>query len=471
VDQGELLIELEPVSTPALITINVDKTTIMNPIRHFLQNLRYDDLPQPIVEQAVRCLYDLVATAAAGSQTQLSAIIHRHVAQQFAAPQQGPSARPLLGGQAVSVSGAALAGGMMIDAIDAHDGHRLTKGHVGCALLPSLVALLEASGKKPSGPEFITLLVAGYEIGTRAGIALHATAPDYHTSGAWNAVNCAALGAHLLGASATQFEHAIGIAEYHGPRSQMMRGVDHPTMLKDGSGWGAMAGVSAAFLAMDGFTGAPAVTVTRPEVESIWADLGDNWLIMDQYFKPFPCCRWAHPCIDAALSLIRGGDMDLDQIESIRVYTFHEATRLNQGIPINTEQAQYATAFPIAAAVVYGRVEVAQIDGAGLTDPATLAMCRRVSLVEHQAYNALFPAERWAHVTIVLKDGRQFTSEPHTAVGDPDNPLPVSRLEAKYNALTRPVWGENKAQQVMVATRKLLEPTSSLAGYLALLRT
>ncbi len=97
-------------------------------------------------------------------------------------------------------------------------------------------------------------------------------------------------------------------------------------------------------------------------------------------------------------------------------------------------------------------------------------MCRRVSLVEHDDYNAVFPAERWAHVTIDLKDGRQLKSEPHTAVGDPDNPIPESRLEAKYAALTLPVWGESKAQQVMDATRRLLEPTSTLAGYLALLR-
>jgi hypothetical protein len=27
---------------------------------------------------------------------------------------------------------------------------------------------------------------------------------------------------------------ALGIAEYHGPRSQMMRCIDHPTMVKDG---------------------------------------------------------------------------------------------------------------------------------------------------------------------------------------------------------------------------------------------
>jgi 2-methylcitrate dehydratase PrpD len=442
----------------------------MKPIRIFLERLHYDDLPQIVREQAVRCLYDLVATAAAGSQTELASIIHRHVQHQFAAPAHGPSAHPLFGGNPVSASGAALAGGMMIDAIDSHDGHRLTKGHVGCALLPGLVALLEATGKRISGPEFITLLVAGYEIGTRAGIALHATTSDYHTSGAWSAVNCAALGAHLMGANEEQFDHAIGIAEYHGPRSQMMRGVDHPTMLKDGSGWGAMAGVSAALLAMDGFSGAPALTVTDPEVEAIWADLGENWRIMEQYFKPYPCCRWAHPGIDAVLSVIQGRNIDVDQIKEVKVHTFHEATRLYQGIPTNTEQAQYATAFPIAVALVHGKVEATQIDGIGLTDPTTLAMCRRVSLVEYEAYNAVFPAERWAHVTIALKDGNVLTSEPHTAVGDPDNPITESRLKAKYVALTYPAWGEGKAQRVMHATQSLLESDSTLAQYLDTLR-
>lgn len=443
----------------------------MNPIRFFLQGLRFDDLPKPVVEQAVRCLCDLAATAAAGSQTRLSAIIHRHARQQFAAPAEGPCARPLLGGTPVSASGAALAGAMTIDAIDAHDGHRLTKGHVGCALLPGLVAVLEAAGKTISGPEFLALLTAGYEIGTRAGIALHATAPDYHTSGAWNAVNCAALCAHVLGADETQFEHAIGIAEYHGPRSQMMRGVDHPTMLKDGSGWGAMAGVSAGFLAMDGFTGAPALTVCGPDVRKIWGDLGKTWLIMDQYFKPYPCCRWAHPGIDAALSLTRRHHIDPDDIASIDVYTFHEATRLNQGAPADTEQAQYAAAFPIAAALVYGKVHAAQIDGPGLTDPAVLALCERIRLVQDDGYSARFPAQRWAHVLLTLKNGDRLESSPHTALGDPDNPISDSLLKAKYEALTHPVWGRAKAQRVMAAITALPEPASTLAGFLDAIRS
>ncbi|MFQ5611494.1 MAG: hypothetical protein ACE5H9_05120 [Anaerolineae bacterium] len=99
----------------------------------------------------------------------------------------------------------------------------------------------------------------------------------------------------MHGLSAEQTRQAMGIAEYHGPRSQMMRCIDHPTMLKDGSGWGAMAGVNAGMLAAQGFTGAPALTVESEAVASCWADLGSRWLIMEQGFKPHAVCWWAQP--------------------------------------------------------------------------------------------------------------------------------------------------------------------------------
>jgi len=67
---------------------------------------------------------------------------------------------------------------------------------------------------------------------------MHATCADYHTSGAWTAVDVGAAGAKLLGLEKDRLRHAMGIAEYHGPRSQMMRCIDHPSMLRDGVGWG-----------------------------------------------------------------------------------------------------------------------------------------------------------------------------------------------------------------------------------------
>src|SRR4029078_8036035 len=101
------------------------------------------------------------------------------------------------------------------------------------------------------------------------------------------AVSAPGLRARRMGLDRARTREALGIAEYHGPRSQMMRCIDHPAMVKDGSGRGALGGVSAAYLASDGFTGAPAVVI-EADRSGIWDDLGERWYILEQYFKPYP---------------------------------------------------------------------------------------------------------------------------------------------------------------------------------------
>ena len=228
----------------------------------FIHDSSWQDLPDQVRGQARRCLLDTIGAALGGRQSRLSQIIHDFAAAVYG----GQGAQLWLDGRQVSPPGAALANGMTIDALDVHDGHTLTKGHAGAALVPAVLATLSLDrGDKINGQELLTSLVVGYEVALRAGLALHATVNDYHTSGAWNALGCAAITARRLKTNSDQTRHALGIAEYHGPRSQMMRCIDHPTMLKDGSGWGAMAGVSAALLAVNGFTGAPALTVESGE--------------------------------------------------------------------------------------------------------------------------------------------------------------------------------------------------------------
>ena len=183
----------------------------------FIHDLVFTDLPEAVVTGAERRLIDLLGVAAAGIQTNLAAIARRFAAGQMAAGERG--ARMLFDGRRVSPAGAAYAGASTIDSFDAHDGHALTKGHAGAAVLPALLAIAEAEGGL-DGRGFLTSFVLGYEIATRAGIALHGSVPDYHTSGAWNALGCAAVAARQLGLGAAATRHALGIAEYHGPRSQ-----------------------------------------------------------------------------------------------------------------------------------------------------------------------------------------------------------------------------------------------------------
>ena len=224
-----------------------------------------------------------------------------------------------------------------IDALDAHDGYSPSKGHAGCGLLPGVLAFAE---QRPdlTGVEFLATMVLGYEVACRAGVALHGTVEDYHTSGAWVAVAVAALGVRLAGGAEDTLRQAIGIAEYHGPRSQMMREIDNPTMLHDGSGWGSMVGVTSAELALAGFAGAPALTVERDDAAPYWADLGAEWLVEKQNIKLFPVCRWAHAPIQAARNLRAEHGLQVHQIAGIEISSFHNATRLALDIPQTTGQ-------------------------------------------------------------------------------------------------------------------------------------
>ncbi len=415
----------------------------------FIHDTRFEDLPQEIVHEAVRCIADTIGVAAGGSQTQLSGIIRSHAVRQFG----GSSAHIWWDGRTASPAGAALANAMTIDALDAHDGHKLTKGHVGCGVIPGQIAMMEAEGRTDAR-ELLTSVVIGYEIGTRAGISLHASVSDYHTSGAWIALATAALGARQLGLNRAQTREALGIAEYHGPRSQMMRCIDAPTMVKDGSGWGAMAGISAAYLARDGFTGAPAITMEDSELAGYWDDLGRTWRVAQQYIKLYPVCRWAQPAVEAVLRLISQHTVEADQIDRIEIATFHEASRLTT-IPETTEQAQYSLPFPVAAVVVRGTLGVGEVTESGLADPEIRRMAERVEITETEEFNAAFPAHRIASARLYLKDGRILQSEATEAKGDPEDKVSDAVIWSKFHDLTEPVIGPGRADQLEQALRLL----------------
>ena len=397
----------------------------------FIHELKWEHVPDAVRNQVRRCFLDTIGTAVAARQTELSGI-----AYEFAAAAYGGTGAALwLDGRQVSPPGAALAHGMTIDALDIHDSCRPVKGHAGVALVPAALATLSLNSEIVSGQELLTTLVMGYEIAIRAGKSLHATACDYHTSGAWNALGCAAITSRRLGTTNDQTRHALGIAEYHGPRSQMMRCIDHPTMLKDGSGWGAMAGVSAGLLAHGNFSGAPALTIETAEVSDIWADLGQQWALMEQSFKPYAVCYWAQAAIAGAINLQEAHDIQPKEIQAIRVYAFHEATRLATHRPTNTEQAQYSLPFPVAGALVHGRLDYEQLNDTALQDPLVLDLAERVELIDDGTFNARFPAERVSRVVIELKDGSTFDSGEVRPLWDLSAPPGDEELRTKFQRL------------------------------------
>jgi 2-methylcitrate dehydratase PrpD len=419
----------------------------------FIHDLGWSDLPEMVRHQATRCLLDTVGTAIAGHQTDLSRIIHDFAASAFG----GDGAQLWLDGRSVSAPGAALANGMTIDALDIHDGYNLVKGHIGAAIIPAAFAML--NNGEVSGKELLARLVVGYELAARAGLVLHSTACDYHTSGAWNALGAAAVSARQLQLTSEQTRHALGIAEYHGPRSQMMRCIEYPTMLKDGSGWGAMVGVSAAMMAKGGFTGAPAITIEAEDVQGHWHDLGESWHIMDQYFKPHAVCRWAQPAIAAVLELRRQNKFSLEAIRKIRVYAFREAVSLSMHCPKSTEEAQYSLPFPLAAALVNNQLGPKELSGPSLEDPTILSLSERVELIEDDTYSARFPAKRFTRVEILLADGTVKRSREHLPDWDADQPATDRKLRHKFRWLAGEMLEEQRVERLEKAIWHLAEAT------------
>ncbi len=421
-------------------------------------------IPDSALGMAATLLIDTIGVAAGAAGLEAGRIGRDFAVEFLAAGTPSSSARLLFDGRQASLAGAAYANATQIDNLDGHDGYNPTKGHIGCAVVPALLAFAEQQPDL-SGRQALEAMVIAYEVAARAGMALHATVSDYHTSGAWNALGAAALGCRLNSTGSEVLRQAFGIAEYHGPRSQMMREIDNPTMLHDGSGVGAMTGVSAALLAQRGFAGAPALTVEDRAVAEHWQDLGRFWTIEKNYIKPYPVCRWAHAAIDAARLLMDQTPFAPADIETVEVRTFHEAAALFPGVPLTTSQAQYSLRYAIAALLVHNRLGPEDISPPSFEDAEVVRLLPAIEVVEEDRHNARFPAGRWSDVTVKLKDGRSLESGDVHARGGPEAPLSDDEIQSKFMTMTTPPLPEARASAIWKMREDLLDdaPFSGLS--------
>jgi len=440
-----------------------DSETILSNVCTFALEARYADIPAAVTGRAADLFLDTIGVYIGAHRVDAAPIVREMAATLFSATGNGASVRIPLDGRPASIPGAAYAFASQTDNLDGHDGYAPIKGHAGVSIFAALIAFAQDKGRGPvDGHEALACSVIGYEIACRAGLALHGTVSDYHTSGAWNALAVAAMGVRLRGQDADILRQALGIAEYHGPRSQMMREIDNPTMLHDGSGWGSLAGTMAVLLAEKGFEGAPAITIEGDEVAEYWRDIGSSWLTTEQYVKPYPVCRWAHSPIDAALYLMTEHGFSHDDIASINIASFHEATRLAGGMPATTAQAQYSLDFPVAMALVHGTVGPEQVVGDALCDADAARLVGVMTHSEKDAYNDAFPANRLADVAITLKDGRELQSPPFTPAGGVDKPFDRAGITDKFHRFADPVVGDARAARIASAVFALEDENAEL---------
>jgi len=390
----------------------------------FLGNASWTDVPEHVRRRTEALVRDFAAVSCAGTATPTA-----QIAAQYAMSEHGGDASTLLhDGRRVSATGAAWANGVLANALDLDDGHRLVKGHPGAIVIPAALAVAETIGA--SREETLAAITVGYEVAVRAGIALHARAADYHGSGAWGAIGAAAAGARLLRLGPAQMGHALGLAEYHAPMAPVMRSAADPAMTKDACGWGAMAGTSSALLAADGFTATHCVALDA--LSASGSLLGEHWYVPDMYIKAFPCCRWSQPAIAAALAVRATHDLDPQAIARVTVRTFAAAAALSRRPPTTTEEAQYSLLWPVAAALVHGDFGVAHVLPPAFDDSLIHDLANRIDVEIDPVLDSAFPGVRRAAVTVETTGGRSHTSELTEAPGEPDDPKWADIIETKF---------------------------------------
>jgi 2-methylcitrate dehydratase PrpD len=400
------------------------------------------DYPDEVVVAVKEALIDFIGASIAGSRANVSNIVREFALEQWGA---GKSSL-IMSEQKLTPSGAALVNATLANALDIDDGHRLTKGHPGAAVIPAVLAAAESMNS--TGEDFLTSLLVGYEVGIRAGIIAHQMRPEYHCTGSWGALGAAAGSAKILKLGQPAVEHALGIAEYHATYSPMMRCISEPSMLKDGISWGSMTGLSASLLASKGFTGISSL-FSSTEAEGLVNELGDSYRIQQLYFKPHACCRWAQPAVEGVKYLYnRFNNLDHRQIERLTIHTFKESAALSVKKPTNTEEAQYNLAFPVAAYCVFGEIGPNQVL-VELNNKSVLELMDKIDIQIDSEINNHFPVKALSRVEIIVSNGDKYVSPIMQARGDFDFPLTKEEKLHKYKWLASPLLGMKKCEAIL----------------------
>lgn len=410
----------------------------------FIQEIKWPYLPSEVKQQSKRCLMDSLGAMLSGMRTPVAGIMQRIATTQL----KGNEATVVVSGVKVSAAGAALVNGFAGNALDIDDGYRLVKGHPGSCILPVILSASEiASGC--TGKHFLEAMIVGYEIAIRAGLIRHTLYETYHSSGSWGAIGGAAAAGKILNFNEETLIHALGVAEYHAPIAPMMKGITTPSMGKDSIGWGSFVAMMSALMAREGFTGIQPIFDDTPNSFLI-EGLGEQYRVMDLYFKPYAGCRWAQPAIEGVLRVTQRSGVSPNDIDRIRVFTFSEAAALNLGYPKNTEEAQYSMSFPIAAALVDGEVGPDQVLEPRIFDEDIKNMMGRIEVVVEDRFQKEFPERALVEVSIITKDGKILNSGIVSARWEPDSDAPTDdELEKKFFWLVKPVLGEGKTERLV----------------------
>ncbi len=411
-------------------------------LEEFILNTEWKDLPKEVQQRMKGCFVDLMGALVIGSRSKQFEVGLKMAEQVF-----GEGDIPVVGSEKkFNCMGASTAMGHSSNAYDIDDGHNIIRAHPGTSFVGAILAA--AYEKNLSRDEFLTAMLVAYETTIRSGAAIMDYYQYAHSSGTFGSVGVAAGVGRIYGFSKEELNNVLSVAEFNAPLVPGIRSVEYPSMNKDGVPFGVMIGLLAIRDAMCGFEGNKNL-LEADEYRHYLDDLGKKYQVMDLYFKPYTCCRWAHPAIDACVGLMKENGLTKDDIEKVTIKTFYRATLLSKIVPKTADEAQYNIAFPVAASLVYGDFGLNQVRQENLDDPEVLEMMKKLSFDVDESIDSRFPQKRICRAEIVTKDGRILLSDECEPRGEAYENISVEWLCDKFHRITGPVLTSEAQDKVI----------------------
>lgn len=430
--------------TSPSIAATVHDEAITRQLARFTARTRAEDIPQSVRTRALHHMLDAAGIAIAASRYD-----HAHRVLTAMRGLGGSGDVPVFGFPArLSPRDAATVNGYLCHGLDFDDTHVAGIIHPTASVLPAVLSTAAHVGA--SGKAMVTAFVIGVETAARiASVAksgFHQV--GFHPTGMIGVFGCTLAAGRLMGLNEKELAMAQGIAVSMASGSL--------EFVEDGAwnkrlhpGWAAQAGMTAAALAREGFIGATkpydgrfglfnAYLGTHKEQADYTlatAGLGQTWELTQTAIKPYPACHFTHGCIDAALQLRKQG-VTADSIEAIevqvpagvfKVICEPEANKLK---PANSYDAQFSVQWLTAAAFVRGKLGLAELEPAEITDPQITALTQKVKFAEYK--DSPFPRAYSGSVNVALKDGRKLSHREHINRGAADRPLSNAEIVEKF---------------------------------------
>ena len=401
-------------------------------LAQWVVGLRYDDLPPAVVDRAKGVTLQGLASALIGSQTPDGRQAVALITEEEAGVTQG--ATILVSGTRATKGGAAFANSEMVFAGGKWDTFRMLT-HPGTSIIPCALIAAETTGA--SGKDFITGLVAGYEVAERMAADFIPTvmARGFHPGPVFGIFGAAVAAAKVMHCSEDQVNSTIALcaslaasnpeAARSGGRALREGAAVRNAMLavalaKHGHAGGetVLEGDAGFYHAYAGnnrgqltysFTGD-----TRVSLDRITAALGTEWMFLETLYRIYSTAGYNIAHIDVTAQLCAEHDIhpkDIDRIEA--VVNWLETQYPSPAFPSRREDREtgpgstayfsaYGAAtrgFPVARGI---RAKPTGVDD----PPEVLELMKRVTLIPSHEMTLFGP-----RITIHTKDGRSYTKQ------------------------------------------------------------